>query len=133
MKAPFKKIVLTSLLIMSFTPICYANNVIQQHANGEDGQLVYHVKYDYAAICKVLGITQDVYDQYWKEGLSIVDMAKKEGIERREIESYFITFHYQEMQKWRKKGAMNERHYFNLVYDLKDDITEFIERNPNKE
>ncbi|MDD1505202.1 hypothetical protein PVA17_21000 [Lysinibacillus sp. CNPSo 3705] len=133
MKASFKKLILTSLLIMSFTPICYANNVIQQHANGEDGQLVYHVKYDYAAICKVLGITQDVYDQYWKEGLSIVDMAKKEGIERREIESYFITFHYQEMQKWRKKGAMNERHYFNLVYDLKDDIKEFIERNPNKE
>ncbi|MFJ3390718.1 hypothetical protein [Lysinibacillus sp. NPDC086135] len=108
MKAPFKKIFLTSLLIMSFKPICYANNVIQQHANGEDGQLVYHVKYDYDAICKVLGIAQDVYDQYWKEGLSIVDMAKKEGIERQEIESYFITFHYQEMQKWRKKGAMNE-------------------------
>ena len=133
MKAPFKKIFLTSILIMSFTPIGYANNVIQQHANGDEGQLVYHVKYDYDAICKVLGITQEVYDQYWKEGLSIVDMAKKEGIERREIESYFITFHYQEMQKWRKKGAMNERHYFHLVYELKDEITDFIERNPNKE
>ncbi|KOP80267.1 hypothetical protein AMS59_02395 [Lysinibacillus sp. FJAT-14745] len=133
MKAPFKKIFLTSILIMSFTPIGYANNVIQQHANGEEGQLIYHVKYDYDAICKVLGITQKVYDQYWKEGLSIVDMAKKEGIERREIESYFIAFHYQEMQKWRKKGAMNEHHYFNLVYELKDQIKDFIERNPNKE
>ena len=133
MKAPVKKIFLTSILMMSFTPIGYANNVIQQHANGEEGQLVYHVKYDYDAICKVLGITQDVYDQYWKEGLSIVDMAKREGIDQREIINYFVTFHYQEMQKWRKKGAMNEHHYFNLVYELKDEVTEFIERNPNKE
>lgn len=133
MKSPFKKIFLTSILMMSFTPIGYANNVIQQHVNGEEGQLVYQVKYDYDAICKVLGITQERYDQYWKEGLSIVDMAKKEGIERREVVSYFVTFHDQEMQKWRKKGAMNERHYFHLVYELKDEITEFIERNPNKE
>ncbi|MFJ7732643.1 hypothetical protein ACIQXF_12180 [Lysinibacillus sp. NPDC097231] len=87
MRVPFKEIFLISSLMMSFAPVGYANNVIQQHANGEEGQVVYHVKYDYDAICKVLGITQEVYDQYWKDGLSIVDMATKEGIERREIES----------------------------------------------
>ena len=76
---------------------------------------MYHVKYNYDAICKVLGITQEVYDQYWKEGLSIVDMAKREGIDQREIINYFVKFHYQEMQKWRKKGAMNEHYYFDLV------------------
>lgn len=62
MKVTFKKLFLTSIFMMSFTPIGYANNVIQQHANGEEGQVVYHVKYDYDAICKVLGITQEVYD-----------------------------------------------------------------------
>ncbi|AVK85465.1 hypothetical protein C3943_19020 [Lysinibacillus sp. B2A1] len=132
MKIVVKNLMLISILLMSFAPVGYANNVIQQHANGEEGQVVYHVKYDYNAICKVLGITQEVYDQYWKEGLSIVDMADKVGIERREIISYFVTFHYQEMQKWRDKGDMNEHHYFTLVYDLKDEITDFIERNPNK-
>ena len=60
-------------------------------------------------------------------------MADKVGLERREIISYFVTFHYQEMQKWREKGAMNEHQYFTLVYDLKDEITDFIERNPNKQ
>ncbi|MFJ7732644.1 hypothetical protein ACIQXF_12185 [Lysinibacillus sp. NPDC097231] len=44
-----------------------------------------------------------------------------------------MEFHYQEMQKWREKGAMSEHQYFTLVYDLKDEITDFIERNPNKE
>lgn len=91
------------------------------------------MKYDYNAICQVLGITQEVYDQYWKEGLSIVEMADKVGIERREIISYFVIFHYQEMQKWREKGAMNEHQYFTLVFDLKNEITDFIERNPNKQ
>jgi len=36
MKVTFKKLFLISIVMMSFTPIGYANNVIQQHANGEE-------------------------------------------------------------------------------------------------
>ncbi|QDQ02668.1 hypothetical protein FOH38_20645 [Lysinibacillus fusiformis] len=127
-----KRLFLLSIFMLSFSSITYANNVIQEHANGQEGQLVYHIKYNYDAIYKLLGIDQKIYEQYWENGLSIAEMAEKQGIVRHDLEAHFVAFHYQEMQKWREKGAMNEHHYFDMVYRLKEEITEFIDRNPNR-
>ncbi|MEX3624952.1 hypothetical protein [Viridibacillus arvi] len=98
----------------------------------EEGQVVYEVHYDYDAICNLLKLTQKEYDIYWEKGLSIADMANKQGIERAELEEYFVTFHRKEMEKWRAKGLLTERLYFTQVYMLKNDIDDFIDRNPNE-
>ncbi len=81
----------------------------------------------------MLKVSQKEYEQYWEEGLSIAEMAKKQGISRRDLEGYFISLHYKELQKWRKKGALSEENYFELVYRLKEhDIEWFINnRKPN--
>lgn len=104
-----------------------------EQGKSDEGTVVYHVKYDYDAIYTLLKMNQDEYEQYWNEGLSIYDMAKKQGIPRRDIVGYFYTFHYNEMQKWRAKGTLSEKHYFHLVYMLADEIQEFIDRNPNRQ
>ncbi|MCE5173723.1 hypothetical protein LQV63_31345 [Paenibacillus profundus] len=59
-------------------------------------------------------------------------MVKKQGISRSDLVGYFYDFHYKEMQKWRTKGTMTEKHYFHLVFRLADEIEEFIDRNPNR-
>ena len=111
------------------SPVVQAGNY---NPESQEGKLVYHVKYDYDAISTLLGMSRDEYEQYWEEGFSIADMAKKQGISSWDIEGYFYDFHYNEMQKWRNKGPLTEKHYFHLVYRLADEIEEFIERNPNK-
>ncbi len=124
MKNACKVYVLLFIVVFSFSASVYAEE-------NKEGTLVYHVKYDYDAISKFLGMTMAEYDQEWAKGSSIAEMAKKRGIARRDVEGYFYQFHYEEMQKWRKKGVMTEKHYFHLVYRLADDIEEFIDRNPN--
>ncbi|MGR7909876.1 hypothetical protein ACU64V_10730 [Lysinibacillus capsici] len=87
--------VLLFIVVFSFSStVCAEEN--------KEGILVYHVKYDYEAISKFLGMTVQEYDQEWRKGLSIAEMAEKKGIARRDVEGYFYQFHYEEMQKWRK-------------------------------
>lgn len=125
MKSANKVYVLLFIVVFSFSSTVYAEE-------NKEGILVYHVKYDYEAISEFLGMTVQEYDQEWRKGLSIAEMAEKKGIARRDVEGYFYQFHYEEMQKWRKKGVMTEKHYFHLVYGLADEIEEFIDRNPNR-
>ncbi|MGE6515989.1 hypothetical protein [Lysinibacillus sphaericus] len=125
-------LLLLTVIIFSFSSIVHADKNEQEESNNDEGTLVYHVKYDYNAISNFLGISREEYEKYWLEGLSIAEMAEKQGIERWDVEGYFYNFHYEEMQKWRKKGVMTEKHYFHLVYRLANDIEEFIDRNPNR-
>ena len=128
----FKGLLLIITLTLTSSIVVHAENNEQEHGESEEGIVVYHVKYDYGAISTLLGMSRDEYEQNWKDGFSIADMAKKQGISRRDIEGYFYDFHFKEMQKWRIKGPLTERHYFHLVYMLADDIEEFIDRNPNR-
>ncbi|MGE7842556.1 hypothetical protein ACQKNX_17315 [Lysinibacillus sp. NPDC093712] len=125
MKIVIKGFFLLLTLVLSFSTLVHAEE-------NNEGSVIYHVKYDYDAICKLLGMSREEYNQNWNIGLSISEMATKKGIERGEVEGYFYNFHYEEMQKWIKKGVLEEKHYFDLVYRLADDIEEFIDRNPNR-
>lgn len=107
------------------------NNDLEERAK-EGGIVVYQFKYNYDEIYTLLKLTQQEFDDYWNEGLSISDMAKRQGISKQSLEEYFVTFHQKEMQKWREKGILTDRLYFTQVYQLKEEIYEFIDRNPNK-
>ncbi|MFJ7408049.1 MULTISPECIES: hypothetical protein [unclassified Lysinibacillus] len=132
MKFIFKSFFLLLTLVLSFSTLIHAEENKQEKEEKNEGTVIYHVKYDYEAICNFLGMSMEEYNHNWNEGLSISEMAKKKGIERKEVEGYFYNFHYEEMQIWRKKGVMTERDYFDLVYRLADEIEEFIDRNPNR-
>lgn len=95
-----------------------------------EGEVIYQFQYNYDEIYKLLGITAKEYDEYWKQGLSIAEMAEKQGIARGELYEYFVTFHYNEMEKWKSKGKLVGQLYFNQVYILKEEIDDFIDRNP---
>lgn len=127
-----KGLLLFFTILLTISSVVYAENNEPEQGVNEEGTVVYHVKYDYDALSSFLKLSRNEYEKYWKEGLSIADMAKKQGISRRDIEGYFYDFHYKEMQKWRTKGPLTEKHYFQLVYKLEDEIEEFIERNPNR-
>ncbi|WP_391117111.1 hypothetical protein [Psychrobacillus sp. L3] len=130
LKSVFKGVLLFFTIALTCSLVVQAEK--KEQGEIEEGTEVYHVKYNYDAISNFLGMSLKAYEQDWKEGLSIADMAKKQGISRRDIEGYFYSFHYNEMQKWRAKGVLSEKHYFHLVYMLADEIEEFIDRNPNR-
>ncbi|MFJ7922503.1 hypothetical protein ACIQ6U_22625 [Lysinibacillus fusiformis] len=132
MKIIFKGFFLLLTLVLTFSTLVHAEENKHEKEENNEGTVIYHVKYDYDEICSFLGMSTSEYNQNWNEGLSISEMAKKKGIERIEVEGFFYNFHYEEMQKWRKKGVLTERDYFDLVYRLADDIEEFIDRNPNR-
>lgn len=130
LKSVFKVLFLFLTITLTFSLVVDAEKNEQEES--EEGTVIYHIKYDNDAISNYLGMSRDEYEQYWKEGLSIADMAKNQGISRRDLEGYFVSFHYKEMQKWRNKGTLTETDYFDLVYRLAGEIEEFIERNPNR-
>ncbi len=132
MKLILRRLLLLFIITFSVSSVAYAEQVNQKQGGTNDGIVVYHVKYDYNAISKFLGISRKDYEKNWNEGLSIADMAEKQGISRKDIEGYFYKFHYKEMQKWRAKGVLTEKHYFHLVYNLAAEIEYFINRNPNR-
>ncbi|MDW7617706.1 hypothetical protein SC499_24295 [Peribacillus simplex] len=127
------KVTLKRVLLLSAVFLTFSQSVQAEENNNQEGKVIYQLHYDYEPIYNLLKVNKKEYDQYWKEGLSIAEMAKKQGISRRDVEGYFISLHYKEMQKWRKKGALSEFDYFDLVYRLKEhEIEEFINnRNPN--
>ncbi|MGG0411999.1 hypothetical protein [Peribacillus simplex] len=126
------KVTLKRVLLLSAVFLTFSQSVQAEENNNQEGKVIYQLHYDYEPIYNLLKVNKKEYDQYWKEGLSIADMAKKQGISRRDVEGYFISLHYKEMQKWRKKGALSEFDYFDLVYRLKEhEIEKFIDRNPN--
>lgn len=127
-----KSLILAFIFIVSFSFVGHTENNNDTKEEKNEGTVVYHIKYDYNEICELLTIRRDEYNQNWKNGLSIAEMAEKNGIERKKVVEYFLKFHYDEMQKWRQKGAMSEFDYFDLVYRLADEITWFIDRNPNR-
>ncbi|MGA3677142.1 hypothetical protein [Lysinibacillus agricola] len=127
-----KGLILAFTFIVTFSLVGYAENNKDSKGEDNEGTVVYHIKYDYNEIYELLTISRDEYNENWKKGLSIAEMAEKNGIARNDVVEYFITFHYEEMQKWRQKGAMSEFDYFDLVYRLADEITWFIDRNPNR-
>lgn len=88
MKSANRVYMLLLIVVFSFSSTVYA----EEH---KEGILVYHVKYDYEAISKFLGMTVQEYDQEWRKGLSIAEMAEKKGIARRDVEGYFYQFHYE--------------------------------------
>jgi hypothetical protein len=126
LKSGLKRVLLLSVGCLIFSQVVQAENPNQE------GKVVYQFQYDYDGIYDLLSLDRKGYDQYWNKGLSIAEMAEKQGVSRRELISYFVGFHYNEMQRWRKKGTLSEKDYFHLVYMLQEDIMEFIDRNPNK-
>ncbi|MGE7934413.1 hypothetical protein [Viridibacillus arvi] len=130
LKSVFKGVLLFFTIALSCSIVVNAEK--QEQGEKDNGTVVYHIKYDYDAISNFLGMSRDEYEQHWKEGLSIADMGKMQGISRRDIEGYFVSLHYRELQKWRTKGVLLEKHYFDIVYRLAVEVEDFIDRNPNR-
>jgi hypothetical protein len=131
LKTVIKALLLFYSLSLTFPLIVHAEKNYPNQDKINEGIVIYHIKYDYEDISNFLRMSLDEYNHYWKKGFSIDEMAKKQGISRRDLEGYFVSLHYNEMQKWRIKGPLTEEQYFDLVYRLADEIEEFIDRNPN--
>lgn len=129
------KLLLKTALFLFLISICLNSPQFAQAEHLDDiatseGEVVYQFQYKYDEIYKLLGLTAKEYDVYWKKGLSIADMAEKQGIGREKLYEYFVTFHYNEMEKWKSKGILVGHLYFTQVYTLKEEIDDFIDRNP---
>ena len=126
------KITLKKVLLLSAVFLTFSQSVLAEEVHNQEGKVVYQIHYDYEPIYTLLKVNQKEFDQYRKEGLSIAEMAKKQGVSRRDLEGYFVSLHYKEMQKWRTKGILSEENYFDLVYRLREgEIEEFINSKPN--
>ncbi|MFJ7941093.1 hypothetical protein ACIQYG_21760 [Peribacillus sp. NPDC096622] len=126
------KVTLKKVLFLSAVFLTFSQSVLAEEVHNQEGKVVYQIHYDYEPIYTLLKVNQKEFDQYRKEGLSIAEMAKKQGVSRRDLEGYFVSLHYKEMQKWRTKGILSEENYFDLVYRLREgEIEEFINSKPN--
>ena len=88
MKSEFKKLFLLCTLSLTFSPVVYANQIVQEQVNGKEGQVIYHFQYDYDAISQLLGINRHVYDKNWENRFSRAEMADKLWIERQLIRRF---------------------------------------------
>jgi len=62
--------VLLFIVVFSFSTTVYAEE-------NKEGNLIYHVKYDYEAISKFLGMTVQEYDQEWGKVFDSRDDGEK--------------------------------------------------------
>ena len=121
------------LLIPIFTFIHFAEAQENNIEIDNEGIYGYSFQYDYKEIYNLLKLSEVDYEIQWKKGLSISEMAEKQGVERGELMEYFVTFHYNILQEWKFTDNVPENLYFTQVYRLDDEINEFIDRNPNKD
>ncbi|MFJ6211008.1 hypothetical protein [Lysinibacillus sp. NPDC092081] len=131
------KLLIKTVLSLFLISICSNSPKIAQAKDSHldeiatsEGEVVYQFQYKYDEIYKLLGLTAKEYDVYWKKGLSIAEMAEKQGIGREKLYEYFVTLHYNEMEKWKSKGILVGHLYFTQVYTLKEEIDDFLDRNP---
>ncbi|MDP1421574.1 hypothetical protein Q8G35_25230 [Peribacillus simplex] len=73
------KVTLKSVLLLFAMCLTLSQSVQTEENYKKEGKVVYQIHYDYKSIYNLLKVNQKEYDQYWKEGLSIAEMAKKQG------------------------------------------------------
>lgn len=74
--------IISVLKVTYKSALFYLSQSVQTEENyKKEGKVVYQIHYDYKSIYNQLKVNQKEYDQYWKEGLSIAEMAKKQGFQ----------------------------------------------------
>ncbi|UED80725.1 hypothetical protein FH508_0002190 [Lysinibacillus sp. CD3-6] len=130
----FIPIVIATLFISNSTLLSDIVNAEENTNNSTtEKQYEYSLKYNYEEIYALLKLSEEEFNLYWQQGLSIAEMATKQGIDRSVLEEYFVTFHHKVLREWQIRDEVPEPLYFTQVYRLKDEINEFIDRNPNKD
>ena len=126
-------IFITTLFVSNLISFNVVNAEENMNNSTAEKQYEYSLKYNYEEIYALLKLTEVEFNLYWQQGLSIAEMATKQGIDRSVLEEYFVTFHHKVLREWQIRDEVPEHLYFTQVYRLKDEINEFIDRNPNKD
>ncbi|MFJ7931882.1 hypothetical protein [Peribacillus sp. NPDC096448] len=85
------KVTLKKVLLLSAVFLTFSQSVLAEEVHNQEGKVVYQIHYDYEPIYTLLKVNQKEFDQYRKKGLSIAEMAKKQGVSRRDLEGYFVS------------------------------------------
>jgi precorrin-4 methylase len=75
------KVTFKSALFLFSMYLTLSQSVQTEENYKKEGKVVYQIHYGYKSIYNQLKVNQKEYDQYWKEGLSIAEMAKKQGFQ----------------------------------------------------
>jgi hypothetical protein len=118
-------------VVVSFV---FLTNGFAIHAQGETAPpQTFHYKYNYEELYHFLDVSVDEFKLEWNSGKTISEIA-----EEREIYPYQLTIYLAEKQfialnKALEKGEIDSDFYYDYaISQMEPNITEFINRNPNK-
>ena len=92
-----------------------------------------HIKYDYEDMYQFLNITEKEYKAEWKSGKTIAEMAEARDIYPQQLILYLAEKHFEALDTALKNKEIDEYFYYDYAITyMRNDILEFINRNPNK-
>lgn len=93
----------------------------------------FHYKYDYENLYQFLNISEKEYRLEWNNGKTITEIAEKRDIYPQQLILYLAEKKFEALDKALNNGEIDRYFYYDYAISfMKSDITEFINRNPNK-
>ena len=93
----------------------------------------FHYKYDYENLYQFLNISEKEYRLEWNNGNTISEIAEKRDIYPQQLILYLAEKKFEALDKALNNGEIDRYFYYDYAISfMKSDITEFINRNPNK-
>ncbi|MDI7742030.1 hypothetical protein QMK38_08440 [Lysinibacillus fusiformis] len=92
-----------------------------------------HIKYDYDDLYHFLNITEKEYKDEWKSGKTIAEMAEARDIYPQQLILYLAEKRFEALDTALQNKEIDEYFYYDYAISyMRNDILEFINRNPNK-
>ncbi|MFC3886225.1 hypothetical protein ACFOU2_23140 [Bacillus songklensis] len=80
-----------------------------------------------------LQISPEEYDLMWKEGKTLAEIAKSQGVSERELVRYLFEKELETMRVSLKNGELSHVQYIQNILRLKETLLHKIHGNPHKE
>ncbi|MFB7155758.1 hypothetical protein [Lysinibacillus sp. NPDC056232] len=131
------------LVLIAFATLNLTGNVVGVFANKDNEKFkdiyerkvpqTFHYKYDYDELYQFLNISEKEYRSEWNNGKTISEIAEKRDIYPQQLIFYLAEKQFEALDKALNNGEIDRYFYYDYAISyMKNDIIEFIDRNPNK-
>ncbi len=132
------------VLLLAFVTLNLTCNIVGVVANKDNEEFkdiyerkvpqTFHYKYDYENLYQFLNISEKEYRLEWNSGKTISEIAEKRDIYPQQLKLYLAEKNFEALDKALNNGEIDRYFYYDYAISfMKSDITEFINRNPNKQ
>lgn len=131
------------VVLIAFVTLNLTGNVVGVYANKNNEEFkdiyerkvpqTFHYKIDYDKLYRFLDISEKEYRSEWNSGKTIAEIAEKRDIYPQQLIAYLAEKQFEALDRALKNGDIDRYFYYDYAISyMKNDIIEFIDRNPNK-